>query len=141
VRAFPVEARTRTTEDLLIFDITRDVAESVRESGVRDGICCVYSPRPSCAVRVNEFEAGLVDDLASLFTRLVSYVGLRDSRARCLSMLFGPAGETIPVVKGELGLGTWQRVLFFEFEREPSGEPRWLVQVVGLADRTADMGS
>jgi thiamine phosphate synthase YjbQ (UPF0047 family) len=44
-------------------------------------------------------------------------------------MLLGPAGESIPVENGELALGTWQRVLFVELDRER--DRRWLVQVVG----------
>jgi thiamine phosphate synthase YjbQ (UPF0047 family) len=46
-----------------------------------------------------------------------------------MSLLMGPAGESIPLREGELCLGTWQRVLFIELDR--SRERRWLVQVVG----------
>ena len=38
-------------------------------------------------------------------------------------------GESVPVREGELQLGTWQRVLFIELDRER--DRRWLVQVVG----------
>ena len=47
----------------------------------------------------------------------------------CMSMPLGSAGESIPVRDGELLLGTWQRVLFIELDRER--DRRWLVQVVG----------
>ena len=46
-----------------------------------------------------------------------------------MAMLLGPAGESVPVHDGELALGTWQRVLFIELDRER--DRRWLVQVVG----------
>jgi thiamine phosphate synthase YjbQ (UPF0047 family) len=46
-----------------------------------------------------------------------------------MAMLLGPAGESIPVRDAELCLGTWQRVLFIELDRER--DRRWLVQVVG----------
>src|SRR5918999_1015643 len=52
-----------------------------------------------------------------------------NGHAHCMSMLLGSAGEAIPVRAGELGLGTWQRVLFLELDRER--ERRWVVQVVG----------
>jgi len=48
----------------------------------------------------------------------------------CMSMLLGPAGESVPVREGELCLGTWQRILFLELDRER--DRRWLVQVVGV---------
>jgi len=43
--------------------------------------------------------------------------------------LLGTAGESIPIRDGELLLGTWQRVLFMELDRER--DRRWIVQVVG----------
>ena len=135
----PVDVRTRTTEDVLVSDITRDVAAAVRASGVRDGVCCVYSAATTCAVRVNEFESGIVDDFTALVTRLLDGDLRHPRRAQCLSMLFGPAGETIPIANGELCLGTWQRVLFVEFDGgdDDDGQARWLVHVVGQAEGPA----
>src|SRR5215218_2825260 len=145
----PVDVRTRTTEDLLVSDITRDVAEAVRASGIRDGICCVYSTITTCAIRVSEFETGIVGDLTALVTRLLPGAGdgaadeaggpasegagrPAGTRARCLSMLFGPAGEAVPVADGELRLGTWQRVLLVDFDGRRAGDERpWVMQVVG----------
>jgi secondary thiamine-phosphate synthase enzyme len=149
VKVFSQERQIRTAGGLTVTDITDAVAESVRESGVRDGIACVYSPHTTCSVRVNEWESGLLQDFATLLRRLVpseSYYAHDDwdrrteniceedmqignGHAHCMSMLLGPAGESIPVREGELCLGTWQRVLFLELDRER--DRRWLVQVVG----------
>lgn len=149
MKAFQVERRLRTTGGLHVRDITEEVAEAVRESGVRDGICCVYSPHTTCAVRVNEFESGFLEDFTTLLKRLVPRedyyahddwdkrteniceedMGFGNGHAHCMSMLLGPAGESIPVADAELCLGTWQRVLFIELDRER--ERRWIVQVVG----------
>jgi secondary thiamine-phosphate synthase enzyme len=149
VKVFQGEKRLRTEGGLSVRDITDEVAEAVRESGVRDGIVCVYSPHTTCCVRVNEFEDGFLEDFATLLRRLVpseTYYAHDDLRRRtenlderetelgnghahCMSMLLGSAGEAIPVREGELCLGTWQRVLFLELDRER--ERRWLVQVVG----------
>ena len=149
MKVFSQERQIRTAGGLTVTDITDDVAESVRESGVRDGIACVYSPHTTCSVRVNEWEAGFLQDFATLLRRLVpseSYYAHDDwdrrteniceedmeignGHAHCMSMLLGPAGESIPVREGELCLGTWQRVLFLELDRER--DRRWLVQVVG----------
>jgi secondary thiamine-phosphate synthase enzyme len=150
VKSFQVERHLRTTGGLHVTDITDEVAECVRESGVRDGICCVYSPHTTCSVRVNEFETGFLEDFAALLKTLVPserYYAHDDwdkrteniceedmefgnGHSHCMSMLLGPAGETIPVRGGELCLGTWQRVLFLELDRER--DRRWLVQVVGV---------
>ena len=149
MKVFQGEKRMRTAGGLSVQDITDDVAEAVRESGVRDGIVCVYSPHTTCCVRVNEFENGFLEDFATLLRRLVpseTYYAhddwgrrteniceedmeLGNGHAHCMSMLLGSAGEAIPVRDGELALGTWQRVLFLELDRER--DRRWLVQVVG----------
>jgi secondary thiamine-phosphate synthase enzyme len=65
------EVRLRTAGGLSITDITEQVAEAVEKSGVRDGICCVYSPHTTCSVRVNEYEQGFLQDFSVLLKRLV----------------------------------------------------------------------
>jgi secondary thiamine-phosphate synthase enzyme len=150
VKTFGREIELRTAGGLTVTDITDDVEEAVRESGVRDGICCVYSPHTTCSVRVNEWERGFLEDFAVMLRRLVPtehYYAHDDwdrrtenicpedmiasnGHSHCMSMLLGPAGESIPVRDGELCLGTWQRVLFLELDRER--DRRWLVQVVGV---------
>jgi secondary thiamine-phosphate synthase enzyme len=149
VKVFSQERQLRTAGGLTVSDITEDVAATVRESGVRNGIACVYSPHTTCSVRVNEWEAGFLEDFATLLRRLVPNDGydaqedwdrrtenicpedmeIGNGHAHCMSMLLGPAGESIPVRDGELMLGTWQRVLFLELDRER--DRRWVVQVVG----------
>ncbi len=149
MKTFHHERHLRTTGGLQVTDITEDVAESVRESGIQNGIACVYSPHTTCSVRVNEFENGFLEDFATLLKKLVpsnEYYAHDDwdkrtenicpedmdfgnGHAHCMSMLLGSAGESIPIRDGELGLGTWQRVLFLELDRER--DRRWLVQVVG----------
>ncbi len=139
----------RTAGGLTITDITDDVQECVRAAGIVDGICCVYSPHTTCSVRVNEWEAGFLEDFAAMLRRLVPSehyyahddwdrrtenicpedMDVGNGHSHCMSMLLGPAGESIPVRDGELCLGTWQRVLFLELDRER--DRRWLVQVVG----------
>ena len=146
---FQHERRLRTTGGLSVRDITDEVADAVRESGVKDGIVCVYSPHTTCCVRVNEFETGLLEDFSRLMRRLVpseKYYAHDDwdlrnenvcpedmefgnGHSHCMAMLLGPAGESIPVREGELCLGQWQRVLFMELDR--SRDRRWIVQVVG----------
>jgi secondary thiamine-phosphate synthase enzyme len=149
VKTYQHEVQLRTAGGLTVTDITDDVADVVRASGIRDGICCVYSPHTTCSVRVNEWETGFLEDVAVLLRRLVPsdlYYAHDDwdrrtenlcpedmetgnGHAHCMSMLLGPAGESIPVRDGELCLGQWQRVLFLELDRER--DRRWLVQVVG----------
>jgi secondary thiamine-phosphate synthase enzyme len=149
VKTFQFESQLRTAGGLAVTDITEEVQEAVRQSGIVDGICSVYSPHTTCSVRVNEWERGFLEDFAVLLKRLVPMehyyahddwdrrtenvceedMEIGNGHAHCMSMLLGPAGESIPVREGELALGQWQRVLFLELDRER--DRRWLVQVVG----------
>jgi len=149
VKTFQYEAHLRTAGGLTVSDITQEAQDAVNQSGIRDGICCVYSPHTTCSVRVNEWERGFLEDFAVLLRRLVPsehYYAHDDwdrrtenvcpedmeasnGHSHCMSMLLGPAGESIPVRGGELQLGQWQRVLFLELDRER--DRRWTVQVVG----------
>src|SRR6185437_15677548 len=71
MKVFQRETRLRTSGGLTVRDITDEVLEAVHESGVVEGIACVYSPHTTCCVRVNEFESGFLDDFAELLRRLV----------------------------------------------------------------------
>ena len=149
MKVFQQETRLRTAGGLTVTDITEEVQTAVRESGVTDGIACIYSPHTTCCVRVNEMETGFLQDFTNLLKTLVphdSYYAHDDwdrrtenicpedqdqgnGHSHCMAMLLGTAGESVPVREGELLLGTWQRVLFIELDRER--DRRWLVQVVG----------
>ena len=149
VKVYQHDTHFRTAGGLHVRDITDEVNAVVGESGIKDGIACVYSPHTTCCVRVNEFESGFLEDFATLIRKLVptdSYYAHDDwdrrteniceedqevgnGHSHCMSMLLGSAGESIPVRDGVLALGQWQRVLFLELDRER--DRRWLVQVVG----------
>ena len=149
MKVFQHERHLRTTGGLHVRDITDEVNAVVRESGITNGIACVYSPHTTCSVRVNEFESGFLEDFAVMLKRLVPSeeyyqhddwdkrteniceedMEVGNGHSHCMSMLLGPAGESIPVTDGQLMLGRWQRVLFLELDRER--DRRWIVQVVG----------
>lgn len=149
MKVFQHETRLRTAGGLSVRDITDEVNEAVRTSGVKDGIACVYSPHTTCCVRVNEFESGFFDDFAAMLRRLVpaeTYYAHDDwdkrtenicpedmdvgnGHSHCMAMLLGTAGESVPIRDSVLQLGQWQRVLFIELDRER--DRRWIVQVVG----------
>src|SRR5512142_3593140 len=116
MKVFQHETRLRTAGGLTVNDITEDVQRAVRESDITEGIACIYSPHTTCCVRVNEMEAGFLEDFATLLRRLVptehyyahddwdrrtENVSEEDMEAsnghsHCMSMLMGPAGESIP---------------------------------------------
>jgi secondary thiamine-phosphate synthase enzyme len=106
-----------------VIDITREVAAIVSESGVRDGVCTVFTPHATAAITVNENDDPSIgtDFLTALRKIIVEHDGWLHDRvdnnaaAHIKSGLVGPS-ESIPVEDGKLALGRWQNVFLCEFD-------------------------
>jgi secondary thiamine-phosphate synthase enzyme len=102
-------------------DITGQVEEEVRKSGVKSGACVVYVPHTTAAVTINENADPTVrQDILMALRKAVPdslpYAHSEgNSTAHVKSSLVG-ASLTIPVEDGKLVLGTWQGVFFCEFD-------------------------
>ncbi len=105
-----------------IVDITASVERYVRESGIEDGICLVYSLHTTTALIINEADDALLNDVLELMERIVPQgAGYKHDRgegnahAHLRAALLG-SSVVIPVEKGRLDLGRWQRILFVELD-------------------------
>jgi secondary thiamine-phosphate synthase enzyme len=129
--------RFPTRGDGHIVDLTEGVARVVGTSGVRSGVACVFAVGSTAAVTTMEHEPGGVADLQALLDRLIPREGAyqhnvrnadTNAHAHLRAALIGPS-ESIPVVEGGLGLGTWQQVVLIDFDDRPR-ERTVLVHVV-----------
>lgn len=132
---YQAELRIKSERRVQVIDVTDQVREKVRESGVEKGIAHVYSRHTTAAVVVNEPESGLLRDIVNKLEELVPQgAGYEHDRidnnadAHLRALLLG-SSVTIPVSDGDLVLGTWQSVLFVELDGPRSR--RLLVTVVG----------
>ena len=103
-------------------DITAQVEQVVKDSGVQNGIVCVYAQGATAAIMIQEnWDESVQNDVINLLRKLIPMgVWLHDAQdgngdAHLKSGLVGPS-ETIPVRNGKLGLSTWQNVFFCEFD-------------------------
>jgi secondary thiamine-phosphate synthase enzyme len=121
-----------------IVDITSKVAEIVYKSKVRDGIACVFVVGSTAAVTTVEHEPGLVSDMRDAMERLyprdIDYEhhqrwGDGNGHSHIRASFVGPS-LTVPVVDGQLQLGTWQQIVFMEFDNKPRTR-ELSVQVLG----------
>jgi secondary thiamine-phosphate synthase enzyme len=121
-----------------ILDVTRQVAEEIGRAGIANGTVTVFVPGSTGGVTTVEFEDGLVRDLDELFERLVpqgpeyhhdARWGDGNGFSHCRASLLGPS-LTVPVVGGELTLGTWQQIVFLDFDNR-GRRRRLVVQVMG----------
>ena len=120
--------RMDTQGDGQILDITDGVMSIVRTSGVERGLVTVFATGSTVAVTTMEYEPGGVSDLQALLEKLIPQRGAfyehnrlnqdTNAHAHLRAAVIGPS-ETIPVVGGELVLGTWQQVVLVDFDDRP----------------------
>jgi secondary thiamine-phosphate synthase enzyme len=110
-----------------IVDITAGVASVVRTSEVRRGVATAFATGSTVALTTMEYEPGAVADLGRLLERLIPAGGeyehnLRNhdtnAHAHLRAAIIGPS-ETVPVVDGQLLLGTWQQIVLIDFDDRP----------------------
>jgi secondary thiamine-phosphate synthase enzyme len=124
----------RSSQRVELIDVTHEVTEVVRGSGVAEGFCLVYVPHTTAAVTINEnADPSVVRDVIRKLSELVpqddAYSHSEgNSDAHVKSTLVG-CSTVIPVQGGRLVLGTWQAVYFCEFDGPRSR--RVIVQVQG----------
>lgn len=111
----------RTSRRSEFIDITAEVAQAVRESGVVDGVVTVFVPHTTAGVTINEnADPSVVRDILSTLDKLVpagaGYThseGNADSHIK--ASLMGSSVQVF-VEGGRLALGTWQGIYFCEFD-------------------------
>jgi secondary thiamine-phosphate synthase enzyme len=120
-----VEVRTQGNAHIL--DITQSVADEVQESGISSGIVTIFCPGATGAVTTIEFEEGAVRDFRRLFDEIAApdrayshnaLAGDRNGHSHVRAALLGPS-LTVPFVEGQLILGTWQEIIFVDFDNRP----------------------
>jgi len=119
-------------------DITRQIEQLVRDSGLANGIVTVFCPSSTSGVTTIEYESGCVTDLRRLFDEIAPqgrtyahhekwHDGNGHSHVR--AALLGPS-LTVPFVGKSLTLGTWQQVIYIDFDTRPRGR-ELVVQIMG----------
>jgi secondary thiamine-phosphate synthase enzyme len=114
-----VSVKTRERTELI--DVTSEVSQLVKKSGIDQGLCMVYVPHTTAAVTINESaDPDVKLDLLMVLNQIVPWeAGYRhregNSPAHVKSTLVG-ASELIAIEKGRLVLGTWQGIFFCEFD-------------------------
>ena len=111
-------------------DITSQVGDAVRSSGVMEGLCTVFVPHTTAGVTINEnADPSVVRDMLMELEKVVPFNDRYDhlegnSAAHIKASLMGCSAQIV-VSAGALSLGTWQGIYFCEFD----GPRRRSVQV------------
>jgi secondary thiamine-phosphate synthase enzyme len=121
-----------------IIDITGKVVAILERSGIENGLVTVFCPGSTGAVTTIEYESGVLRDLRDAVERIVpSDLHYEHDRrwgdgngfSHVRAALMKPS-LTIPLIRGSLTLGTWQQIVFIDFDNR--GRKRdIIVQVTG----------
>lgn len=131
-----VELSTSGHGDMV--DITRAVGSVLEESSLKNGIVTLFTPSATSALTTIEYEPGCVEDLQRLFDEIIDPArhyahnarwGDGNGHSHVRAALLG-ASLTIPFVDGGLTLGTWQQIIFVDFDNR-SRHRRLVAQIIG----------
>lgn len=115
-----ITIETKRREELV--DITSRVKETVRQSGMLDGMVFIYAQGATGAIMIQEnWDDSVQQDVVNLLRKLIPQgVWLHDRQdgngdAHLRAGLVGPS-ESVPLIEGRLGLSRWQNIFFCEFD-------------------------
>ena len=121
-----------------IIDITDRVDSVVGHSKIRDGLVTVFCPGSTGGITTIEYESGVLKDLQKAIEKIVpSNVPYEHDKrwgdgngfSHVRAALMKPS-LSIPLIKGRLTLGTWQQIVFIDFDNRKR-ERNLIVQIVG----------
>ncbi|OGW75996.1 MAG: secondary thiamine-phosphate synthase enzyme [Omnitrophica bacterium RBG_13_46_9] len=131
-----IKLKSRGETDII--NITLEVEAILQKAKPRSGIVVLFVPGATGALTTIEYESGLVSDLKEAFEKLAPRDGeyahnLRWSDgngfAHVRASLLGPS-VTVPFLDGKLTLGTWQQIIFIDFDNRPRTR-ELIVQIIG----------
>jgi secondary thiamine-phosphate synthase enzyme len=108
-----------------LVNITPEVNDCVRESGIREGICLVNAMNITASVFINDDESGLHQDFEKWLENLAPHEPIASYRhnlsgednadAHLKRSVMGRE-VVVAVTNGRLDFGTWEQIFYFEFD-------------------------
>jgi secondary thiamine-phosphate synthase enzyme len=132
------EMRLQTKGHCDIIDLTPRVKKAVRECGLQDGIVTVFCPGSTGGLTTIEHESGALHDLERILDEIAPpdrdyrhhlRWGDDNGHSHVRAAIIGPS-LTVPFVTGALTLGTWQQIVFLDFDTR-SRSRRLVLQIMG----------
>ena len=113
--------RIKSARRTQFLDITREVEQSVRESGIKTGLCYVYVPHTTAGITINEHaDPDVASDVEAIFDRLIPQKGpyqhAEGNTDSHMKTILTGTSQTIFIENGKLALGTWQGIFLCEFD-------------------------
>lgn len=115
------EITIKTNTQTQILDITAQVQKAVGESGIIEGLCCVFVSHTTAGVTINEnADPSVKQDILMELNKVIpfsdNYSHLEGNSAAHIKASIIGSSVNIPVKNNNLLLGTWQGICFCEFD-------------------------
>ena len=130
------EVKFETDEEIQILDITLMIRNVIKASKIDNGIVNVFVPGATGAITAMEFEPRLIEDTKTMIEKLIPKgIGYKhdfqddNAHSHLRASIFKPE-LTVPVRNMEPILGTWQQIVFMEFDTR-GRERKLIVTVIG----------
>ncbi len=136
IKTMTIQLITQGNSD--IHDITEEVQDLLRQADLQNGIVTIFCPSSTSAITTIEHESGCFSDLRRMLDQIVdpnqpyahnSRWGDGNGHSHIRAALLGPS-LTVPFVNGHLTLGTWQQIIFIDFDVR-SRRRELVVQIMG----------
>lgn len=136
VKTKEISLSTKGICDLI--DITDQVEEFIRNSKTKEGMVLVFSSHSTAGITTLEYEEGILKDFCELLEKLIpkdktyyhdSTWGEANGFSHLRASLLGPS-VVFPIRAGKLQRGTWQQIVFCDFDRGPR-QRKVLFQIIG----------
>jgi secondary thiamine-phosphate synthase enzyme len=122
-----------------IKDITDDVSRILKDSNLREGSALIFSIGSTTGITTIEYEPGLLKDYSALMEKLIpSNIDYKHDMTwgdgngfSHLRSSLQKTSLTIPFFDGKLILGTWQQIIFIDFDNKKR-KRKVIVQLIGL---------
>ena len=121
-----------------IIDITSEVAKNVKESGVNSGIVTLFIVGSTAGITTIEYEPNLLSDFKDMCIRIIPQDipyqhdktwGDGNGHSHVRASTLG-ASLTVPFVNKKLTLGTWQQIVFVDFDNRRRSR-KIVIQILG----------
>jgi len=133
MRIFNESFTVSTRGEVDFIDLTDNVQEIVRKSGIKNGLVHVFAPHATGILILTEYEPSLLNDIRSFLEKLIPkrapYQHPVNAHSHLRSMLLCP-DKTLPIMDGHVVLGTWQSLVFVETDVHPR-QRTVVVQILG----------
>ncbi|MEM4152573.1 MAG: secondary thiamine-phosphate synthase enzyme YjbQ [Candidatus Pacearchaeota archaeon] len=120
MQTFELVIKTKKEEEII--NITQQVKDIIKKYKIKEGSCHVYIPHATAAITINEnYDPNICEDFLEALRNIVPNGKWKHDKidnngaAHIKSAIIGPS-VMIPIKNNELQLGTWQGIMFCEFD-------------------------